>query len=548
MTQVLTDRQPAPAAWQSPVSLPMLLTGVGYLAGYVLLDWVSFIHPFTPFGITPWNPCTGLGFALTLLIGWRFVPLLVVAPVMADILVRGWPLPLPLPVVLASGVILGVGHGVSCLLLLLPRLRFDPALPSMRDLILLMAIAVVGTAAVAAAYVGLLIGADHIKRADFFAAALRQWVGDTIGIAVVTPFVLLWWHGRARIPRLSWETALQITAILATLALVYVAAEHLQFGLFYVLFFPIIWIAVRSGIEGVSAGIVLTQISLIAILLIDPQPELDVVAVQAKLLVLAMTGLAAGMLVTERQRTEHALRLHQDALSHLGKLGSMGELAGALAHEINQPLMAASTYSRTAAELLESPTGDKTRAIEPARKAAAQIERAAEMVRRLRNLIRLGSAEVTPVSVDRLVRETLQILAPDIERAKVIIRDGLDRDLPLVKADILQIEQVLFNLLRNAIEASTGHRQSGGAIVIAAQRGEPGFIEISVRDTGPGFPPEIMRGDIAPFFTTKPQGLGIGLSLCRSIITAHGGQLQFGGDSRGAVASFTLPIAEADHA
>lgn len=524
----------------------MLLTGAGYLAGYVLLDWVSFIHPFAPFGITPWNLSAGLGFAFTLLIGRRFVPLLVVASVLSGIVARGGPLSLPLPVVLASGMILGVGHGASCLVLRLPRLRFDPALPSVRDLILLMAIAAVGAVAVASAYVGLLVGTGYLKSADFVAAALRQWLGDTIGIAVVTPFVLLWRHQQACIPRVNWETALQIAALLATLAVVHYAAEHLHLGLFYTLFFPIIWIAVRSGIEGVSAGIVLTQVGLIAMLQFESPPELEVIVVQGKLLVLAITGLTAGILVTERQRTEHALRLHQDALTHLERLGSMGELAGAIAHEVNQPLMAASTYSRTATELLESPTGDKTRAIEPARKAAVQIERAAEVVRRLRNLIRLGSAEVTPVSVDRLVRETLQILAPDIERARVIVRDALDRDLPPVKADILQVEQVLFNLLRNAIEASSGRGQNGaGVIVITAQREQPGFLEISVRDTGPGFPPELLRGNIAPFFTTKPRGLGVGLSLCRSIITAHGGELRFGGNSRGAVASFTLPIAEA---
>ena len=176
------------------------------------------------------------------------------------------------------------------------------------------------------------------------------------------------------------------------------------------------------------------------------------------------------------------------------------------------------------------------------------MERAAEVVRRLRGLIQLGRSEIAPVMVSRIVQESLDLLRPEIDRHNITVREQMARDLPPVMADILQVEQVLINLVRNSIEAIGAARLDGGNVAIEAVAGEAGYVEVRVHDNGPGFEREQLDLSLEPFATTKVDGLGIGLALSRSIIEAHGGRLWLGRKSPGAVVHFTLPTAEAARA
>ena len=527
------------------LSLPRAVIGPAFLVGYVLLDWASYIQPFGVFGITPWNPSTGLSFVLILIFGQRFLPLIFLAPLLADAFVRGFPLPVHIE--LLSCFIIGAGYGLAAVSLLRPSLRFDVSLSSMRDMMLLMLAAVTSAAVVSALHVLLLCLAGLVPWADYTAAALRYWIGDVIGIAVVTPFLLiLLTRGRPFAP--TWETAFQIAAIVVALWIVFETAAGQQLQLFYILFLPIVWIAVRTGLEGVSAGLVLTQVGLIVAIELFATADVNVTTFQSLMLVLAVTGLAAGVLVTERRRAEFQLRLQQDAQARLARLGSMGELAAALAHEINQPLTAAGTYTRLVAQALEPGTSGTAKpevAREAASKAVGQVERAAEVVRRLRQLIQLGRSEIAPVALSRIVQEALELLRPEIERHSVTVRDHIGRDLPPVMADILQVEQVLINLVRNAIEAIGGADVARGLVTIEAAPNGAGLVEVRVRDNGPGFAREQLDAAPQPFATTKAEGLGVGLALSRSIVEAHGGRLWSGKSAQGAVVHFTLPVAEA---
>jgi two-component system, LuxR family, sensor kinase FixL len=536
--------RPTPVPFPRILSLPKTALGLGYLAGYLLLDWVSFIEPYAPFGITPWNPGTGLSFALVLLSGRRMIPFLFVSPLLSDIVHQQ--LPMPWPVELACTFLIGGGYSAALMLLLRPRTRFDPSLSSMRDLILLMLVAVVSAAFVASSYVGVTIAAGLLPTEDFAAAALRYWVGDVIGIIVVTPFVLMA-SMRRRILRMSAETALQLAAIIGALALVFGYAEERQFQLFYVLLLPIVWMAVRTGSEGVTVGILVTQLGLILGVMLVPEQAHDVTAFQALMLVLATTGLVAGELVTERRRTESQLRLHQESLSRLARLGSMGELAAAVAHELNQPLMAAGTYTRLVDDAMRSGNTNAAAVAETARKAVVQVERAAEVVRRLRALVRLDRSSRAPCSVERIVKETLDLCQPDLDRIHAGVRSTLANDLPPVMVDILQIEQAVLNLVRNSIEAIGEAGQINGAISIEAAVAGADFVEIRVSDTGPGFPTDLVDNPFLPFSSTKPEGLGFGLPLCKSIVEAHGGRLWLHDAARGASVHFTLPVAKASH-
>ncbi len=537
---VADQHRTIPMAFPRIFSLPQPLLGFGYLAAYVVLDWISFIHPFAPYGITPWNPPTGLSFVVVLLFGQQLIPLLFLAPLLADLIVRQLPFAWPLEIVTTATI--GGGYAAALIFLMRPAMRFNPSLPSMRDLFFLLLVAATSAAFVASSYVGVLIAAALLPARDLLAAGLRFWVGDMIGIAVVAPFALIFLT-RGRIPEFSRERAAQLIAILAALALVFGYAEKHHFQLFYILFLPIIWMAVRGGLEAVTVGILLTQLGLILGVQLLPSEEVDITAFQALMLVLTLTGLMAGVLVTEHRRTELQLRLHQDSIARLARLGSMGELAAAVAHEINQPLMAAGTYARLVVDALRSSTARDGAMVDTAQKAAAQVERAAEVLKRLRALIRLDQSGRAPTSIDRIVKETLDLCQPGLAQHNVKVETVFASDLPLVMADLLQIEQVLMNIVRNSIEAIHEGGATGGTITIKAMQADKQTVAITVSDTGPGFPPELVAKQMPPLSSTKPEGLGIGLSLSRTIIEAHGGRLAFGGSAEGAVVSFTLPAA-----
>jgi two-component system, LuxR family, sensor kinase FixL len=514
--------------------------GVGYLVGYVVLDWVSFVHPSMPMGITPWNPSAGLSLVMVLLFGPQLIPYLFIAPLVADLVNQQTPLPWSVEL-LAAATTAGVYGGAS-LFLLRPAMRFDPALPSLRDLSLLMIVAAVSAGFVAASYVcaGIAVGLLPVK--DMASAAVRYWVGDLIGIIVLTPFLLIVLTRRHLI-RPSAEAMLQVTAIVAALLLVFGLAQEQQFQLFYLLFLPIIWMAVRNGFEGASVGILITQLGIVIGVELFGEESHDLMAFQVLMLILAVTGLIAGELVAERCRTQSQLRLHRESLAQVARLGNLGELAAAVAHEINQPLSAAGAYTRFVSDTLREGGADAIGVAATAEKAAVQVQRAAEVVRRLRALVRLDRSARAPCSVEQIVMEAIALCQPALDHNHIVVHWAVLAKLPRVMVDMLQIEQTLLNLMKNSIEAILEDKQRNGVIVIEAVLQHSDMVEIKVADNGPGFPPDLVDAFL-PFTSKKAEGLGIGLPLCRSIIEAHGGRLWLNRGARGADIRFTLPVAE----
>lgn len=255
----------------------------------------------------------------------------------------------------------------------------------------------------------------------------------------------------------------------------------------------------------------------------------------------SMTGISYD--ITQQRHAEHELRLNQAAQSRLAKLGALGELTAGIAHEINQPLMAAGTFARLTAEMLSEGASHLPEAIGTARQAAEQIERAAGVVHRLRELIRVGRVSLAPVDATASIETAIEIVRPESERAGVTCHTSVQRPLPIVMADELQLEQVLINLLRNSIEAIAASRTTGGRVWISAARESPERVGINVRDNGPGFSSDQISEMPQVFRTTKPEGLGFGLLLSTSIIKAHGGTLRINQNCPGGSVSFTLRVA-----
>ncbi|HEU0154883.1 MAG TPA: ATP-binding protein, partial [Stellaceae bacterium] len=245
--------------------------------------------------------------------------------------------------------------------------------------------------------------------------------------------------------------------------------------------------------------------------------------------------------LTQRQQTLKRIRDLQAELSHVSRLTEMGQMVSALAHEVNQPLTAATNYLEAARRMLargDAAAGGRTAGI--LNSVTAQLVRATQIIRRLREFVRKGQGERRPEPIGRLVEEAIALAlvgAPDI-RAKIDLR--IASQLPELPVDGVQIEQVVVNLVRNAIEAMDGGARRELAVTAAPA---DGGIEISIADTGPGIAPDIAERLFQPFVTTKPQGMGVGLSICRSIVEAHGGTLTAepnpGG---GTIFRFTLPI------
>jgi len=249
--------------------------------------------------------------------------------------------------------------------------------------------------------------------------------------------------------------------------------------------------------------------------------------------------------VTERTRSEEALRETQADLAHVSRVTTMGELTAALAHDIKQPISATVTDAKTCLRWLGRDQFDLAEAREAASRIIKDATRAADIIGRVRLLFEKGTPQQELVDVNEVIREMIVLLRSEANRHSISIRIELAEDLPKVMADRVQLQQVFMNIMLNGIDAMKG-TAGGGELTINSQRGENEQLVVSVSDTGVGLPPEQADQIFNAFFTTKPHGTGMGLHISRSIVESHGGRLWAADNSpRGARFYFTLPSAGA---
>ena len=243
--------------------------------------------------------------------------------------------------------------------------------------------------------------------------------------------------------------------------------------------------------------------------------------------------------LTERQQAERRLHELQDGLLHVSRVRSMGQMAAALAHELNQPLTATANYVRAALRLLASPEPNLDRVRQAMNHAVEQTLRSGEIIRRLRAFVSRGEVARQSESIAKLIEEASALALVGAKERGVKVLISMDPDLPDASVDRVQIQQVLLNLIRNAVESMEG-REARELTVAAARHAD--HVLVSVIDTGNGIPAEIQARLFQPFVTTKPEGMGIGLSVCRTIIEAHGGSLWMEPNPAGGSAfRFTVP-------
>jgi two-component system, LuxR family, sensor kinase FixL len=228
--------------------------------------------------------------------------------------------------------------------------------------------------------------------------------------------------------------------------------------------------------------------------------------------------------LSDRQKTEARLQELQTELVHISRLTAMGEMASTLAHELNQPLSAIANYLKGSRRLLESNCDSTSVTLRDAlEKAGAQSLRAGQIIRRLRDFVARGETEKRAESLTKLVEEASALALVGAKEYGVEVRFRFDPRTDLVLADKVQIQQVLLNLIRNAIESMM--ESAYRTLKIATEAKDDAMVQVSVSDSGPGIAEEISSQLFQPFGTTKRQGMGVGLSISRTIVESHGGQI-----------------------
>ena len=537
------------------VALPWRAAAVAptFLVAYVLLDWASFIRPLQGLNITPWNPQAALAVGLLMHSG-RWWWLVIAGVLAADVTVRGlsgspWQ-------ATALAVVLAASYQLTATALrrMLPGALAAPR--SMRDAAWLLVLLAAGGALAAAVYVGGLALAGLVPLAyDGFADALvRYWIGDSVGLLVGLPllFGVIDPTRRAALAATLRHPQMALIALLTVglLWLTFARQAGEPFKLFYLLLLPSVWAAARFGTAGAVLAAALVQVGMIGAVQAGVYADLTVFELQLLMAAIATTALLLGVGVDARARADAELR---NSL----RLAAAGQMSAALAHELSQPLTALASYAQACKMLAEGtgPLDDERRRqlADVSRRMAADARRAGDVVKRLRDFFRSGSTQLRREDPKRLVDEATAAQQRPAQALGVSLACDAPERLPEVWFDAVQLQVVLRNLLGNAIDAAaaapTSASAAGGAArsVRVQARASAGGLRVDVHDSGGGVPREKLATLFDPGPSDKPGGMGVGLSICRAIVEAHGGRL-WAEPGPGGHFAFTLPGAQREDA
>lgn len=523
-----------------------------YLAAYIILEWASFIHVHKGLPITPWDPGLGVAFALLIRAGPRSGLILFAGMVVAETLVLqndvDWPIDIGVAAITALSY-------TSIAVLVQRYFRIDADLTHLRDVLMLLAAGLAGAVLDTVLVSAFLLAVGQFDIGDVVQVARPLLIGDTIGIAVVTPLLLRFRVQEQlkahRLRSLAPEGALYLGIIGVALWLIVGSGEAHGFRLFYLLFVPVVIAAVRHGVDGACFSLAVTQFSLIGLLHFSGYGASEFTEFQTLALVLTVTGLIVGVAVSERRNSDRIARDAQARLverqaeaAQVARVNLVSGMASALAHEINQPMTAARALGRSAQHLLRTPGGDLSRADRNLSTMLAHIDHAGDIVRRMRNFIRRGHPHVSTINTRDMLEEAMTLAHAEASARHIRVDLDAPAGLPDLHGDRVQLEQVVLNLVHNAVDAIAAAGQSDGHVhVVARRHSSPPRVEIGVLDNGPGIEGELAGRLFDPLTTAKQDGLGLGLSICASIMEAHGGRVWLHSGKPGATEfRFSVPL------
>jgi PAS domain S-box-containing protein len=244
----------------------------------------------------------------------------------------------------------------------------------------------------------------------------------------------------------------------------------------------------------------------------------------------------------ELRRREVGLREAQMALAHANRVTTTGQLAASIAHEVSQPIAATLTNANAARRWLGAEPPDLVEAREALGRIIRDGGRASDIIGRIRALVRRAPARNDRLDINEVVGEVIALTRSELRSSRTSLQTQLADGLPPVQGDRIQLQQVVLNLILNAVEAMSGSSDQPRELLISTEQGGPGGVQVTVQDSGPGLETESLERVFDAFYTTKPSGMGMGLAICRSIIEAHGGRVWAASNlAKGAVFRFTLP-------
>jgi len=534
-----------------------LLLAVVFCVVYLAVDAGTAVFAVEPTQWTPWNPQAALALTLIATAGVRFTPVVVVAVLLAEIVVRDAPAGLG-----SAFSALAVGLAYSVAGHLVHRFtRWTRAEVTLRDLSALVLIAFATSLAVA-----VLLGLTHalagtVSLRLLHVVSLQVVVGEALGLIVTAPALLLLASGAWRIETASTvgrgslgrDLLLFAVAIALLLLAIFWWRPFDQFRMSYLLFVPMIVIATRHGLFGASVAVPLVQAGMIAGVWASAARVATAFEYQMLTLALALTAMFIGLMSSERERAaqrlaarERELREQRDALSETQRTAATAELSAALAHDLNQPLSAIGTYARAARLIAERDDADRATLFRTLEQISSESARAGQYVRRMRDFFRTGAMHSEEVRVEELVDRGRAHLRDRLERSGVVFDTSIQPGLPPLRTDAVQVGAVLDNLLGNACDALADAQRPRRIMVAASELAgaSPPMIRISVQDNGPGVAPELRPQLFKPLATSKPHGMGLGLALSRSITERLGGGLSFDDSSSTTTFNLDLPTDE----
>ncbi len=533
------SKRSAPAETSFAISWKVLLAyGIGSMA----LDALSNPQTILPLALAPWTPPPGLTLAFLLLYGLHYAPFLIVVTFLAGIPLYGLPAEWLPALWAATLLMLGL---MALAAWLLRGLRFDPRFSSQRDLSWFLLVAVL------AAWLdsGVHVFSRSPEAAPdvwaWLADLVNYWVGALIRLLVITPLVLV--HARRDWSafRPEREMVWQGLAIALAMWVIFALKYTDEFKFFYLLFLPLIWIAMRYGIQGATVALAACHIGINAILEWRGLQVVTVVEFQMLMLGLAVTGLFLGLSVSTRRAAEERLLQREAELNQAMRLAAAGEMAQAVAHELNQPLVAVANYARAGRSMLEDPARHAELLADTLDKIDREANRAGRVMRRLREFFRGGGLRPESFTAQALVEESLAHVRRRTERQGIAVQTHFEPGLPRLYADRVQMGTVLHNLLANAVESLGEQPSLWRDIKIEVTRQGADRVCVCVADNGPGVRADMENKLFDSFATSKTEGMGLGLAISRTLVEAHGGRLWLD-RARPARFCFTLPTEAAE--
>lgn len=544
--RIATDTEAVPpqrAPWFALPDAPTFVAGAAavllFVVTYVALDQLDHIGPTRSWPVAPWNPELGLCIAAALRWRARIYPLIFIAPAIAALMPGGY----------------GVGDGwwtgavtvtetyatVWLAERAVARVQLLSKNPLAAILLASLPCALVAAAATAARIASL---PNPLPTEGFGLTLTRLWIGDVIGVFILTP---LFHVNLVPDRQITWNRLLEITAQGAfVLIAVWLAfGEHPRFAsrYFYGVFPPMIWITLRFGMRGAIVMNALVQASMIISLSLAGHEDVDVTLFQWLLLVLAASGLTLGMVVDQNRRATAQLHAREEELAASLKIAATGELAGTLAHELGHPLGAISNYAAALNHIVRQVAPD-SEAPRIGAKLSAEIVRATDTLHRLRDFFRTGSLTFEPLDLVTLTKDAVALLKDRLERNGVAPHIVIPSRPLMVLGDQIQLRAVIYNLMVNAIDALKPVDADARSLSITLRR-SGGSAVLEVEDSGGGVAADVKDHIFEPLITTKKDGLGLGLSMSRSVVVAHGGAIELQESALGgAKFAVTLPREE----